>query len=71
MRVLRYIWRILTGCWYIVDSSGHGSKFVPGNWPLKKKMAVKEAKHWEGVADTIGGRAQVRNMFTGKIIPHY
>mgnify|MGYP001559972572 CR=1 len=71
MRFLQRIWNILNGRWYFVYASGHGSGFIRDDGPKRKKMAIQEACHWENIADTIGGRACVKNMFTRNIVPHY
>jgi hypothetical protein len=55
---------------YLVESSGHGSKFF--REPNPKLMTFDEAKadaiYWHGIADTIGGEARVINTLTGKVV---
>lgn len=58
----------LTGRWYVLYVSGHGSSFKREEGMLTKKRALYEADRWVGDACTIGGGAKVENIFTGKII---
>jgi len=59
---------VLTGRWYELWISGHGSKFVRERGRYTKEEALKEANDWIGNACTIGGDAEVRNRYTGKVI---
>lgn len=63
--------RFLFGCHYALYASGHGSEYVRDSKLRTKNGACKNARHWESMADTIGGRAFVVNIITGKIIEHH
>lgn len=64
---------------WTVMSSGHGSAFRfeegDGHQPpsrdnlLTRREAYLSGYYWEGIADTIGGRAQLYNVATGKEHP--
>lgn len=62
---------------YGVEANGGGSLFqldvVDDEYPPNPKRytleaAKKEALHWGSIADTIGGRANVIQLSTGKIV---
>ena len=55
--------------WYGFYVSGHGSN-LKYEGLMSKNEATKQAKHWVGIADTIGGIAQVKNIVTGKSISY-
>lgn len=68
MELLRKIYLFSTGHWYALYVSGHGSSFKRERGLLTKKEALRQADHWVGIADTIGGRAQVENTITKRLI---
>lgn len=68
MKLFKSIFNFLTGRWYALYVSGHGSGFRRDGGLMTKRTALFEADRWVGIADTIGGRAQVKNVFTYKII---
>lgn len=54
---------------YVVEASGHGSRYVVDltrRYTLKKAKAY--ARWWCGYADTIGGHARVIDLQTGKVV---
>jgi len=54
---------------YVVEASGHGSGFVRDNSkPKTLEQAVGEALHWELHACSVGGRARIVQLSTGRII---
>lgn len=71
MRLVKKVYDFLTGRWYALDVSGHGSGFIRDKDLRTKKVALKEARHWESIADTIGGMSQVSNVINGKVIYLY
>ena len=71
MKILRIVFYLFTCRWYALEVSGHGSEFIRDNKLRTKKKALKEARHWESIADTIGGMSQVSNVLTGKVIYLY
>lgn len=66
--LVKKIYEFLTGHWYALYVSGHGSDFKSVGPLMRRREALKEADSWVGHADTIGGRAKVENIITGKII---
>lgn len=64
MKFLKDILLFLVGRWYGLYVSGHGSNFKYEGL-MTRNEADKQAKHWASIADTIGGRAQVKNIVTG------
>lgn len=58
---------------YAVQATAHGSDWTfdgePGNPPLlSKEEAIKQAKRWFGIADTVGGTARVIHFPTMKVV---
>lgn len=68
MRLLVNIYNFLNRHWYALYVSGHGSAFRRDGGLMTRETALFEADRWVGIADTIGGKAQVKNIFTGKLI---
>lgn len=68
MKLFNSIFNFLAGRWYVLYVSGHGSGFKRDGGLMTKRIALYEADRWVGIADTIGGRAQVKNIFTDEII---
>lgn len=68
MRLIAHIRNFFIGRWYALYVSGHGSGFRRDGGLMTRKAALQEADRWEGIADTIGGRSQVKNVLTGNTI---
>ncbi len=68
MSLFKYIHNFFIGRWYALYVSGHGSGFRRDGGLMTKRTALFEADRWVGIADTIGGRAQVKNIFTYKVL---
>lgn len=62
---------------YAIMFSAHGSLFrfdrIVDGVPVlfTKKSAIRQAKRWDSIADTVGGQARVINMWNGEIIDHH
>lgn len=60
---------------HAIMTSGHGSLFRfdgEGGQPIliTRRSAIRAARRWESIADTIGGQARVVNLVTGIVIEH-
>ena len=71
MRLFWYFRNFFAGRWHALYVSGHGSSFRRDEGLMTRKSALHAAYRWVGIADTIGGRAQVKNVLTGKVICFY
>ncbi len=67
-KLLTFICDLLVGRWYALYCSGHGSAFKRDPKLMTRTRALYEACRWEGVACTIGGRSEVVNIFTSKLV---
>ena len=65
------LYNFFTGRWYELWVSAHGFGFIRDGGLFTLKQVRKDADYWIGYADTVGGQSQIKNTYTGKIVPTY